>query len=59
MSHFEMMTSQHWARLARFPENSFINEYLTSKPLFLLIFIFLSPLVHKTRVSTLFRANLG
>ena len=51
---FEVMTSGHGARISGFRENSFINEYLTSKFLLLGIFIFLSPLVHEIRVWTLF-----
>ena len=31
-----MMTSQHGAGISKFQENSFINEYITSKFLFLL-----------------------
>ena len=54
---FEMMKSQHGARISKFWENRFINKYLTSKFLFLLIFIFLSPLVPEIQVSSLFRAN--
>ena len=42
-----MMTSQHRTRILRFPENSFINEYLTSKFLLFFIFIFLSPFLHE------------
>ena len=44
---FEMMASKHGARISRFQENSFINESLTSKFLLLLIFVFLSTLVHE------------
>ena len=54
---FGMMTSQHGARILRFPENSFINEYLTSKFFLLLIFIFLSPFVQEIPVWILFRVN--
>ena len=55
----EIMTSQHGARISQFQENSFIDVYLTSKFLLLLIFIFLSPLVHEIRVWALFWANFG
>ena len=51
-SHFEMMTSKHRARISR--ENSFTDEYITSKLHLLLIVIFLSWLVHETRVCVLF-----
>ena len=44
---FEMMTSQHRTIILRFPENSFINEYLTSKFRLFSIFIFLSPFLHE------------
>ena len=54
---FKLMTSQHGARISRFRENSFIDKRLTSKFLFLLIFIFLSPLVHEIRVWTLFSSQ--
>ena len=51
------MTLQHRARISRFRENSFINEYVTSKLLLLLIVIFLSPLLHEIHVWALSRAN--
>ena len=53
----EMMTLQHGARNSRFQENSFIKVYLTSKFLLLLIFIFLSPLVHEIQIWVLFWAS--
>ena len=56
---FEMITSQHGARILKFPGNSFINEYLISKILLVLIFIFLSLFVHEILVWTLFRADFG
>ena len=60
MSYFEMITSQQGTRIARFQENSFINEYPTSKLLLLLIFIFCHhSFVHKIWGSTFSRANFG
>ena len=56
---FEMMTPQYGVGISRFPENSFINEYLISKFLLLFIFFFLSPLVGEIQVWALFRANFG
>ena len=50
-----MMASQHGARILRFPENSFINEYLTSKFFLLLIFIVLSPFAQEIPVWILFQ----
>ena len=58
-ANFEMMSSKHGAWVSRFWENSFIKVYLTSKFLLLLIFIFLSPLVHEIQVWVLFRASFG
>ena len=60
MSYFEMIMSKHGARIVWFQENSFINEYLISNHLSILVFVFLSPLVrNKIRVSTIFWANFG
>ena len=51
-----MTRSQDGARISWFQENSYINEYLTSKFLLLLIFTMLSPLI---RVWPLFLVNFG
>ena len=59
LPNFEVMTSGHGARISRFRENGFINEYLTSKFLLLGIIIFLSPLVHEIRVWTLCWVDFG
>ena len=45
-----MMTSQNGARILRFRKNNFINKYLTSKFLLLLIFIVLSPFVQENPI---------
>ena len=57
-ANFEMMTSQHGAWISRFWEKSFINEYFTSKFLLLLIFIFLSQLLHEVQVWALFLTQI-
>ena len=53
----ETMINYIIVEISRFQENSFIKEYLTSRFLLLLIFIFLWPLVHEIRAWALFRAN--
>ena len=56
---FHMMTSQHVARISRFQEHSFINKYLTSSFILILIFILLWSLVHEIQVQVLYQANFG
>ena len=56
---FHMMTSQHVARISRFQEHSFINKYLTSSFILILIFILLWPLVHEMQVQVLYQTNFG
>ena len=50
---FTMTTSQYGTRISRFRENSFINKYLTSKFLLLLVAVFLWPLVHGQKCNDL------
>ena len=45
--------------ISRFQDNSFINEYHTPKFVSLLVFIFLSPLVHQVWVWALFKTSFG
>ena len=56
---FHMMMSQHVARISRFQEHSFINKYLTSSFILILIFILLWPLVHEMQVQVLYQTNFG
>ena len=56
---FTMTTSQYGTRISRFGENSFINKYLTSKFLLLLVAVFLWPLVQEIQIWALLWVNFG
>ena len=56
---FTMTTSQYGTRISRFRENSFINKYLTSKFLLLLVAVFLWPLVQEIQIWALLWVNFG